>query len=151
MATKKQDPVYLFIKDNWVLLLFVSIIGTIYFFRKEILITFKSFIDFIYISNLLNYIFYVSILFILFCLFRHYMKKKRIIWCRFMPHLSDDFKSDDIHFMMSQMNKIRLKRIERWLLGKDWKSFMVRTDIDGNIYYYFAFDKSLFIQMKSAL
>ncbi|QPW13409.1 helicase HerA domain-containing protein [Mammaliicoccus sciuri] len=151
MATKKQDPVYLFIKDNWVLLLFVSIIGTIYFFRKEILITFKSFIDFIYISNLLNYIFYVSILFILFCLFRHYMKKKRIIWCRFMPHLSDDFKSDDIHFMMSQMNKIRLKRIERWLLGKDWKSFMVRTDIEGNIYYYFAFDKSLFIQMKSAL
>lgn len=151
MATKKQDPVYLFIKNNWSLLLLVTIIGTIYLFRNKILTSFKIFIDFINIPNLLNYLFYISTLFILFYLLRYFIKKRRIIWCRFMPHLSDDFKSDDIHFMMSQMNKIRLKRIERWLLGKDWKSFMVRKDDEGNIYYYYALDKSLFIQMQSAL
>ncbi|HEA0113295.1 TPA: DUF87 domain-containing protein [Staphylococcus aureus] len=68
-----------------------------------------------------------------------------------MPHLSDETNIENIKFMVSEINKIRLQRLTRFFLGKDWKSFMIRKDEDENIFYYFAFDKSLLYQMQSAV
>ncbi|MFU0767397.1 helicase HerA domain-containing protein [Staphylococcus warneri] len=151
MATNKTSDTDLFIKHNWPFIVILAIVISIYFLRNYLAEKLKLFFDFIEGENILNYIILLLILYLLFILFRHFMKKKRIIWCRYMPHLSDETNSDKIKFMLAEINKVRLKRLTRWTLGNDWKSFMIRKDEDGNIYYYFAFDKSLIIEMQSAL
>lgn len=151
MATNKKSDSDLFIKQNWPFIVILAIVISLYFSRTYISEKLKLFYNFIEGENILNYIIVLLILFTLFILFRHLMKKKRIIWCRYMPHLSDETNSEKIKFMLAEINKVRLKRLTRWILGNDWKSFMIRKDSDGNIYYYFAIDKSLMIEMQSAL
>ena len=151
MATNKTSDTDLFIKHNWPFIVILAIVISLYFLRNYLSEKLKLFFDFIEGENILNYIIVLLILYLLFILFRHIMKKKRMIWCRYMPHLSDETNSDKIKFMLAEINKVRLKRLTRWILGNDWKSFMIRKDADGNIYYYFAIDKSLMIEMQSAL
>lgn len=151
MATNKTSDTDLFIKHNWPFIVILAIVISLYFLRNYLSEKLKLFFDFIEGENILNYIIVLLILYLLFILFRHFMKKKRMIWCRYMPHLSDETNSDKIKFMLAEINKVRLKRLTRWILGNDWKSFMIRKDADGNIYYYFAIDKSLMIEMQSAL
>ncbi|HDA2324762.1 TPA: DUF87 domain-containing protein [Staphylococcus aureus] len=151
MATNKTSDTDLFIKHNWPFIVILAIVISLYFLRNYLSEKIKLFFDFIEGENILNYIIVLLILYLLFILFRHFMKKKRMIWCRYMPHLSDETDSDKIKFMLAEINKVRLKRLTRWFLGNDWKSFMIRKDAEGNIYYYFAIDKSLMIEMQSAL
>lgn len=154
MASKKQsdiDQLDYVLKTHWKAIVIIALILSLFFGRHYLFEYLKSISSYLMNHNIFNYIFGTVIIYTLFIFLRYFVKKRRIVWARFMPHLSDETNAENIKLMVSEINKIRLKRFTRLLLGKDWKSFMIRKDNEENILYYFAFDKSLLFQMQSAL
>lgn len=154
MASKKQSDIEQLdqlLKTHWKLIVIIVSILSIILAKNYILQFLSQVINYMIYHHYFNFIFGAIIFYILIIFIRHIVKKRRIMWARFMPHLSDETNIENIKFMVSEINKIRLQRLTRFFLGKDWKSFMIRKDEDENIFYYFAFDKSLLYQMQSAV